>query len=165
MINRLSEVLNSEKTFRAMLTTTGLLLSVCSVVYVYGTYIQEPFLSFKNLPFQVLSTARPGETVFLNIERCNATKKTKKYSTTYAFRNEESKGSFILKDETNIAIPPGCHRDRSGATSVPTGMPKGVYTLYGVATVDTPFGKKYVEWYSEPFSVLEPIPLQAKKEK
>lgn len=158
VLNNLLNIMTSKRIFYGLLAVTFLLGSLLTTHMVWSIYFEEPYLYYRNLPFQVLSKAYPGEVVKLSVERCNRTKMTLTYSMTHSFRNEVTKQNIYVKGIDKVSIPPGCHRDIDDINRIPKDLPAGTYVINGVSTVKSFYGFKEVEWYSEPFLVLPNLP-------
>jgi len=121
-------------------------------MYFWGQYIEQPYLTYRNLPFPAGQKAYPGELVPLIVERCSTSAKPEKFSMTRNMRNENTREVTLLPPiETSIA--PGCHRASSKLHHVPENLTPGTYTIWGITTVKGFFRDHEVIWYSEPFEV------------
>ena len=134
-----------------MAIATALIASVV-LIFIWANYIEKPYLSYGNLPFEVITKPRVGEVIELRVERCNSTNKTQSYNTTRAVLNLKTKEVITMAD-ARVSIDSGCHRGPSRLNKLPDKLPAGLYKISGVALVPGSVIRFEVPWYSEPFEI------------
>ena len=146
--------MNIQKLFNFLLRTSIILVAAVTLILGWLYYIDKPYLSYTNLPLPTGDIVGSGKEIPLLVERCSTSDKPEKYSMTINIRNELTKEAYLLPS-TDSAILPGCQRANSKLHFVPTEVPPGVYTLWGIATVQGTVRDHKVIWYSEPFEVTK----------
>lgn len=146
----------SSKASRILHQLTALTM-ICAVIiavmYGYSSFIEEPYLYFRNLPFPVKSEVHVGGSVEVEIAHCNRSAKSKVYETTRSLRNEVTGQSEAIQSNT-VSIDPGCHKAINTINAIPIGANPGKYSIWGVAILDGYSMQRKVVWYTEPFDVL-----------
>lgn len=140
------------KVFNGLLGVAAAMLASLALIFVWANYIEKPYLSYENLPFQVMTKPKAGEVVELLVERCNNSKKTQSYNTTRAVLNLKTKEVITLAD-ARVSIDSGCHRGVSRLNKLPDKLPAGLYKISGVALIQGSILRFEVPWYSEPFEI------------
>lgn len=122
---------------------------------VWLVYMEPPYLSYPNLPFPVVSkTVRPGDTVFIEVQRCNSSSIRRGYITGRSLVPVDTRELQVELVSVATTILPGCHKAISALSVVPGGTLPGRYYLDGVAEIAGTVRKHVVEWRSEPFEVV-----------
>jgi hypothetical protein len=130
-----------------------LLLAVAAVCF-YVVMDEPPFLSYRNLPFAVLTPlVKPGEPVKLNVVRCNSDSKTRVYGLSHRLLSVDGGTSVILPAGT-VSIEPGCSDEISAINVIPPGTAPGLYIVEGYAEVQATLRSVSVRWVSQPFRVI-----------
>ena len=140
------------KVFNGLLGVAAAMLASLALIFVWANYIEKPYLSYENLPFQVMTKPKAGEVVELLVERCNSSKKAQSYNTSRAVLNLKTKEVITLAD-ARVSIESGCHRGVSRLNKLPEKLPAGLYKISGVALVPGSVIRFEVPWYSEPFEI------------
>ena len=131
-----------------------LLMGMTSIGLFVYSLVEAPPLTYQNRPFPVLTEkVRPGAAVQLSVERCSSADFVTTYGTTHALRNEKTK-MVILMPDMKLSIDPGCHREISKINVIPPSTPPGMYSVFGIATVDGFFKSHHVAWNTEVFEVV-----------
>lgn len=140
--------------FNALLKLFAVLLFTCLGLLVWSKYWELPGVFYQNLPFPVeVEQVMSGETVPLNVERCNRTSKVLSYLTTHTLVNLDTGAAELLPDVT-LSIDPGCHRVSQRLNLIPRETTSGRYMLKGVALIPGLFEIHPIPWYSEQFIVV-----------
>jgi hypothetical protein len=147
--------LSPARIFYPMLGTVMGMTVLISGLFAWSTWFETPYLYYQNLPFPTQEKVHAGDAVKLSVERCSRAGQTKTYMTTHTLRNETTGAPTLLPD-VSVSIEPGCHRSNSRINEIPRKTAPGIYTVSGVAVVETFTSKREVKWYSEPFEVLPP---------
>lgn len=123
---------------------------------VYFLKFEQPFLSYEDMPFELLTPeVHPGEVVRFRVVRCNSTSEERAYSSSRTFVPTEPGKDRVLLDGTTTSALPGCTPSISTLLVVPKGTPPGDYYAAGIAKVDSTFGPdKQVPWRTQVFRVL-----------
>lgn len=129
----------------------SVVLSVAALTYLM--FFEPPFLSYPGLPFKVAAPARPGESVQLQVTRCNSDKSKRTYQLSHTLVSVDT-GRYWVLPAGIVSIKPGCASGVSAANVVPIGTPPGVYVVEGYAEVQGTIRTFDVHWYSEPFRVM-----------
>lgn len=155
-LNR-SWTLTKSKRAIGNLVNTVCLASLAFFAYFYA--FETPYLTYENLPFPSQTIAYPGEVVPLQVKRCNASDSIKNYNTTHGLErldgHNRPRGEYYTLPDVNVSIPPGCSVATSMANRLPDSIPPGRYKLYGTAEIRGLLRSHYVDWYSQPFEVIE----------
>lgn len=135
-----------------------LFVVLLTAMIVYLQFFERPLLSYKNLPFKVLGPSRPGESVKLLVERCNASSQPLDYELSHGIRNADTSGPAVALPPGPVPLLlPGCQASLSAANVVPAGTSPGCnYIVGGEGLVKGTIRTHRVPWYSEPFCVLAP---------
>lgn len=142
---------------RLSICLTWIVLAGILAVGMLPTYfllLERPYLSYRNLPFPVVAQpVRPGDTVSLNVARCNSDRIPHNYATTHSVQNLDT-GVVLLLPDVEVMILPGCTIGESRINKLPDHLFPGRYRVYGMAEVRGTLRTHYIDWYSEPFTVL-----------
>ena len=141
---------------KIMLWLAGISFTACVCLFVYGYFIEKPYLRYQNLPFPPLrQQIHAGDVVTLSVERCNDSDQKQTYITSHAIHNEGTK-VLVLLPPVSVDIEAGCHRANSQVNHSPADTKPGIYTFQGTATVPGLLRMFNVHWYSESFEVVNP---------
>ena len=133
-----------------------LLIASSVATAVYLRYFEPPFLSYQGLPFKVEGPARVGESVKLIVTRCNSDTKPRDYELSHWLQNlGTNEPQVVLPAGPVPPIKPGCQTGKSAMNVIPAGTPPGWYRIGGVGKVEGTLRTVAVEWYSEPFEVVQ----------
>ena len=144
-----------QKVRNGLLGTLAALILCVVCVYTYSRYIEEPYLSYKPLPFPMLApTVYPGGVAAATASRCNSTDRVMSYRTSRQFRRENSAQPAILLDSIEISADPGCTIVSTRANVVPEDTPPGFYRFTGVAIIKGLMVDHEVGWNTDVFEVL-----------
>jgi hypothetical protein len=122
--------------------------------WALATYNEEPWLSYRNLPFEVaIPVVRPGEVIPLRVKRCNAEKTPQIYSIARTLENVRTGRQYVMPDSI-VQLKPGCTEAISLANVVPPDVPFGRYKLNGLSQVQSSFRIHFIGWTSHEFEVI-----------
>lgn len=136
---------------------SGLVTSMFVTVAVlfYFWFLEEPWLSYKNIPFPPgISSVMAGDVIPLSVVRCNSSNKTHNYESSHALMNVVTHEPVIL-DDVKVLAPPGCTNAISLINRVPKDAPPGRYVAFGTAEVHGTLRDFHIEWRSEEFNVTK----------
>ena len=142
---------------RQFVVLACLCITLLATTIIYLQFFERPLLSYKNLPFKVLGPARPGESVLIVVERCNASSELLDYELSHWILNADtSEPATVLPPGPVPSLPPGCHPPTTSAANVvPIGKPPGCnYIVGGDGLVKGTLRTFRVPWRSQPFCVL-----------
>lgn len=124
---------------------------------LYLLWFQEPYLTYKNLPFPpTLQTVKPGQVMPLTVVRCSSASTIKSYTITHELRNEDGRSPAVIMPATLVTVAPGCAQTTSLVNLVPAATPPGRYRIVGVAIVEGALRSIPVPWSSQAFEVAAP---------
>jgi hypothetical protein len=140
-------------------TGVGFLVSMAAINWtlVYHFFYQEPYLTYRNLPFPPLQeTVKAGHIMPVRVVRCNSDSMPRTYTITRSLEPIDSPMPryYVLESQT-IRIKPGCTDETSLANKLPEDVTPGKYRLIGQAEINMGLRTHQVEWTSEPFEVVE----------
>ena len=128
------------------------------VMVAYWGFLEPPFLSYLNMPFEPVADVQAGQPVLLKVTRCNSTSEEQSYLITHRLIRLDPPPGALLKPVIlpagAVSIDPGCHDAISAANPIPAGTPPGIYFVMGNAKVDGRWRTSSVPWTSRPFRVL-----------
>ena len=125
---------------------------------LWGAYAKEPYLSYSGVPFPTLvSSVRAGETIPIQVSRCNASNVEQIYSIARSLERVKDGRQFPMPDSI-VRIKPGCHSEPSYANTIPTDVPPDRYRILGLSQIQTDFRLHYVSWSSGDFEVTSNAP-------
>ena len=124
---------------------------------VWALFIDQPYLSYKNLPFPTtIQKVRAGEVIPLRVYRCNDTDTVQVYTVAHLIVSlDKELPSFVLPPNELVPIEAGCTEAVSMINRIPQEAPPGTYSVVGVARIPMLLGRKaLVPWHSQPFEVM-----------
>lgn len=125
-----------------------------TLVFVYLLFFEKPYLSYTNLPFDVLEPeVEQGALIPLRVVRCNDSNKTQAYTLARSLQNLDA-GDYVVLQDSLVQVAPGCAESISLANRVPAEVKPGTYRVIGLAEVDGTLRSHKVFWYSKPFRVV-----------
>lgn len=135
--------------------TLLLVMIATTATLVYLLFLEEPFLSYRNLPFPALEPdVQQGRPIPLRVVRCNSTDRQQTYTITRSLQSLDT-AEYVVLPESVVQLAPGCTESISLANRVPLEVKPGSYRVIGVADVRGTLRTHRVEWYSLPFRVIE----------
>jgi hypothetical protein len=149
--------MNLSKVFNTMLALMiGLIFTFC----VFGAYflcVEQPWLSYTQLPFRVISRqVKTGEAVMMSVLRCNSDTKTRVYMVSHILMPEDRAHLHpIMLPATATSIAPGCSEILSTVNVVPPGAAPGRYHVEGFAEINGTIKTFSIGWSSETFNVVQ----------
>lgn len=151
------------KTFATLDRLATFMIFLCVILFMtagfYVLFLDKSYLSYPKVPFPVqVSTLRPGDSIPMEITRCNADKIDHSYSVARALR-EVNTNRIIPLDPIYSMIPTGCHTAMpSRVHKVPLETEPGRYEFYGGAITHGVIRTFDVIFRSEQFDVLPALP-------
>lgn len=127
--------------------------------YFYSVYFEEPFLSYKGMPFHVQGPTYAGGPAVGIIQRCSSADSTRSYTTSRGFQKMGSGQPPTILPSIDTTIEPGCEPATSRMNVVPDGTVPGYYRFFGVAQVRGLFVTHEVRWDTDFFEVI-PKPVK-----
>ena len=142
--------------------TLPVLLAVVSIsagLIGLARYLDKPWLSYTNKPFQVLTKGpiTPGTTVVLHVGRCNAAPIKKSYSTTRSLVEARTRRVVAVLPSTDVDIDPGCGVIDSQINVIPANDPAvkpGRYLFAGLGKSKGVIATFEAPWESQEFEVV-----------
>ena len=130
--------------------------AICLIAVIciggYYAFLEPPFLTYGNLPFPVLTPqVRDGNTVILDVQRCNADSKTRVYAIAHTLVGETM---TILLPTVPTSIRPGCSQSFSAINVIPPNTPPGTYHIEGYAELQGTLRAFSIAWRSASFEVV-----------
>ena len=137
--------------FTILRAVFNLMLVVIGMTGIYLMYFEQPFLSYGNLPFPVLTPkVKPGEAVSILVIRCNSDNRTRSYLLSHTLVGGQLK---IILPANSVSLDPGCRKEVSAVNVIPIGTSPGVYRVEGFAEVQGTIRASSIHWESESFEV------------
>jgi len=136
------------------------LLAVCFLV-VYYLFLEQPFLSYEDLPFKVEGKVfHPGDIVPMMVNRCSSSSTVRNYVLSHTLIRVDKPQEEMILPSTVIAIRPGCNSAVTMVNFVPKAwedkpFPPGIYYMDGYAEVQATIRAVSVHWRSETFEVTQ----------
>ena len=125
-------------------------------VNIYSSYLERPFLSYKNLPFPVTPEAVvPGQQISFVVVRCNSSHEIQQLVSTRALVPEDSIMKAIIFDYIFVNVEPGCTPPTSLTATIPLGTAPGFYRIAGKSKVKGLAADHEVSWNTERIKVVE----------
>ena len=121
--------------------------------YFYSKFLEEPWLSYKIMPFEVKGPSHAGKPIVYTIIRCNDTGHTKTYSTTRSIQKMGSNQPPFLLPSTDLTVEPGCEPANPIINVIPDNATPGFYRFMGVAKVPGLLEVHEVPWSTKVFEV------------
>ena len=153
--------MNNRTIFAGLLIVLASMVSLVFGGFVYSKYFEEPYLSYKNVPFTVAGTAVAGGPATAPVIRCSTSDKTEEYKTTRNFQKMGANQPAIILPSVDVTVEPGCEPAVSRINIVPDNALPGWYRFYGVATVEGLFITHKVPWGTGFFEVVAKPPAPA----
>jgi hypothetical protein len=135
------------------------LVGLAAMVAWYG-FLEPPFLSYRDMPFEPLHDVRAGEHLALQVTRCSNSDEEEAYLITRRLIRLDPPASEPEAAKPRILAPgavslmPGCTSEISLANPIPPDTAPGIYFVQGLAKVDGMWRSSKVPWSSRPFNVL-----------
>jgi hypothetical protein len=134
--------------------TSLAVMASLTLAFVYLLFFEEPYLTYTNLPFDVLEPeVAQGGLITLKVARCNSTSQTQTYTLARSLQNLDA-GDYVVLQDSLVQVQPGCTEAVSLANKVPAEVTPGLYRIIGLAMVDGTIRSHKVFWYSKPFRVV-----------
>ncbi len=122
---------------------------------VWLAYMEPPYLTYRNVPFPVLTPeVKAGDVVLIRVERCNSTHTKRAYITGRALIPHGPGLKPIEMQSAAASIRPGCQVSNSALNIVPPGTAPGRYHIEGVAEIAGTIRTHSVLWSSASFEVV-----------
>ena len=154
-------MISNEKLFSGMLYTAVAMAVTVAGGYVYSHFFEEPYLTYKNVPFVVDGITVPGGPASSSVIRCSTSDKTEAYKTTRNFQKMGANQPAIILPSIDVTVEPGCEPGISRINVVPDNTLPGYYRFYGVASVEGLFTTHKVAWGTSFFEVAAKPPAPA----
>ena len=130
-------------------------------VYVYSKFFEEPWLSYKVMPFEVKAPNFAGNPIVYTIIRCNDSGRTKTYTTTRSIQKMGGNQPPFILPSTDLSVEPGCEPASPIINVIPDNATPGFYRFMGVAKVQGIFDTHEVIWSTKVFEVLPKVTKDA----
>ena len=147
-------MISKVKIFNALVFMLLFLCTLLLFSYFYSAYLEEPYLSYKEMPFAVTGPVYAGGPAVSHVIRCNSTLKTKQYTTTRGFQKMGGNQPPTLLPSLDLTLEPGCEPAISRINIVPDGTLPGYYRFVGVARVQGLLSWHEVAWGTNFFEVI-----------
>lgn len=151
------------KAFAVLDRLATMMISLCVMILIlcgfYVLFIEKSYLSYPKIPFPVqVAALRPGDSIPMEITRCNSDKTSHSYSVARALR-EVNTNRIIPMDPFYSMVPAGCLSAMpSMVHKVPLETRPGRYEFYGGAETHGIVRTFDVIFRSEQFDVLPALP-------
>ena len=122
--------------------------------YIYSAFFEEPFLSYKGMPFHIQGPTYAGGPAEGIIQRCSSADSTRSYTTSRGFQRMGAGQAPTILPSIDATIEPGCGPATTRINVVPEGTPPGYYRFFGVAQVRGLFVNHEVRWDTDMFEVI-----------
>jgi len=122
--------------------------------YLYSAYFEQPFLSYKGMPFHVAGPTYAGGPAVGIIQRCSSADSTRSYTTSRSFQRMGTDQQPTILPSIDVTVEPGCEPANSRMNIVPEGTQPGWYRFFGVAQVRGLFVTHEVKWDTDFFEVI-----------
>ena len=154
-------MIDTGKIFGGLVYTTAAVVVALAGGFIYSIFFEEPFLSYKNVPFIVHGQTIPGGPAASPVIRCSSSNKTEAYRTTRNFQKMGANQSAMVLPSVDVTVEPGCEPAISRVNIVPDGTLPGYYRFTGVASVEGMFITHKVSWGTAFFEVVAKPPAPA----
>ena len=146
-------------------TLTALILFVVCV-YIYSRYLEEPYLSYKPLPFPMVNPrVYPGAVAAAIASRCNSRDRVMSYRSSRQIKRENSTQPAVILDSVEISAEPGCTTVSTRANVVPEDTQPGFYRFSGVAVIKGLMVDHEIGWNTDVFEVMAKPKPETKDDK
>ena len=159
-----------QKIRNGLMALLTFLMLFAAVAYFYSTVIEEPYLYYKKMPFEVSGPVYPGGAAIASVIRCNDSGHTKSYTTTRGFQKMGANALPILLPSIDLTVEPGCEEAISRINVVPDNTLPGFYRFAGVASVrglltwhEVPWGTVFFEVIAKPAKEPEIVLLPSNR--
>lgn len=143
------------KIFNTLAGVFAMLVILLAGSYFYSAFLEEPYLSYKNMPFAVPGVIVAGGPAISPVMRCSSASTTQAYTTTRNFQKLGANQAPFILPSIDITVEPGCSPATSRMNVVPDNAVPGFYRFSGVATVRGLFVDHQVHWNTDFFEVVE----------
>ena len=155
-----------QKVRNGLLATLAVLILFVVCVYLYSRYLEEPYLSYKPLPFPIVaSTIYPGSVAAAIASRCNSQNRVMQYHSSRQIKRENSTQPAVILDSVEISAEPGCASVSTRANVVPEDTQPGFYRFSGVAIIKGLMVDHEVGWNTDVFEVVAKPKPENKEDK
>lgn len=138
-------------------------LSVGVGTLFYIVVLEGPYLSYRNVPFPTSVTSiHAGESIPMTVSRCNSDKEAHSYSLSHTLYDVDTH-VYTLMPSAFVLAPPGCSSALSYLHKVPKEAVPGRKKIIGGAEIHGTVRTFNIEWESQIFQVLPPLPVPAKE--
>ena len=123
-------------------------------IYLHAEFVEEPWLSYGNMPFPVVGKVMAGQPVVYSVIRCNSKSTRQTYQTT---RNLQRMGAGQISTPLppiDVSIEPGCNPAQIRMNVIPITTPPGFYMVHGKVPVRGLYKDHIVGWNSSIFEVV-----------
>ena len=124
-------------------------------VNMYSSYVEKPWLSYKNLPFPITETAYPGGKIEFMVVRCSSSSEVKQLVSTRTLVPEDITMRTIVFDFVFVNVAPGCSAPLKLSTNVPESTPPGFYRYVGKSKIKGLISEHEVDWNTTLLQVVE----------
>jgi len=142
------------KIFNFLACIFALLVAILAGSYLYSAVFEEPYLSYKEMPFAVQGLTYAGGPAVSHVIRCNSSGSTKSYTTTRGFQKMGSNQLPTILPSIDLTVEPGCEPAISRINIVPDNALPGWYRFVGVASVHGLLVWHEVPWSTNFFEVV-----------
>lgn len=144
-----------QKIRNGLLATLAVFILFVVCVYVYSRYLEEPYLSYKPLPFPIVSSPiYPGSVAAAIASRCNSQNRVMSYHSSRQFKRENSTQPAVILESIEISAEPGCATVSTRANVVPEDTQPGFYRFSGIAIIKGLMVDHEVGWNTDVFEVV-----------
>ena len=139
-----------------VLASVFLILGVAIyAVNMYSSYVEKPWLSYRNLPFPMTEQAYPGGKIEFVVVRCNSSNEVKQIVSTRALVPEDTTMMSIVFDFVFVNVAPGCSPAVTLSTNVPESTPPGFYRYVGKSKIKGLISEHEVDWNTTLLEVVK----------
>ena len=124
-------------------------------VNMYSSYVEKPWLSYRNLPFPMTEQAYPGGKIEFVVVRCNSSSEVKQIVSTRALVPEDITMMSIVFDFVFVNVAPGCSPAVTLSTNVPESTPPGFYRYVGKSKIKGLISEHEVDWNTTLLEVVK----------
>lgn len=140
--------------FKIMLVVFLSLLSISISILFYGYYIEKPYLTYENVPFEVVGNQfHAGDVVPIKVIRCVSAEGISNYTIAHLIQNARDRNINYFLPATVVPAMQGCITAVQTFNVLPLDIPAGEYRVIGSSKVDGRFRTHDVPWSSQEFNV------------